>query len=151
MSTPAGPVPPTLGAPPNPPMATRFPSMRTRVSFGSKPRRFGMTAPSPPTVDVLVDSRAHLLRQIGQQVRCIADAQFFDVSRTIRVHWIWSDLFCGGNVRASDDDTFHFGNTSGRRRWFPEHIMPEGSSKPIVAIAHPTHQVNGRLMTSSSL
>ena len=60
---------------------------------------------------VLVNRRAHLLRQIGQQVRCIADAQFLDVSWTIGIHWIWPGLFCGGNVRASDDDTFHFGNT----------------------------------------
>ena len=58
---------------------------------------------------VLVDSRAHLLRQIDEQVRCIADAQFFNVCRAIRVHRIWPDLFCGGNVRASDDDPFHFG------------------------------------------
>ena len=29
---------------------------------------------------VLVNRRAHLLRQIGQQVRCIANAQFFNVS-----------------------------------------------------------------------
>ena len=28
--------------------------------------------------------------------------------------------------------------------------MPEASSKPVVAIAHPTHQMNGRSMTSSS-
>ena len=47
---------------------------------------------------VLVDGRAHLLRQIGQQVRCIADAQFFEVCRTIRIHWIGARLFRGRNV-----------------------------------------------------
>ena len=34
--------------PPSPVMATRFPSMSTRVSFGSKPLKFGVTLPSPP-------------------------------------------------------------------------------------------------------
>jgi len=29
--------------------------------------------------------------------------------------------------------------------------MLEGSSKPVVAIAHPTQQMNGRLMTRSFL
>jgi hypothetical protein len=34
--------------PPNPVMATRFPSIRTNVSLGNKPRKFGTTLPSPP-------------------------------------------------------------------------------------------------------
>ena len=77
-----------------------------------------MTAPSPPTEHVLVDGRAHLLRQIGEQVRGVAHAQFLDVCRAIGVHWIWPDLFCRGNVRASDDDAFHFGNTAGEGSCF---------------------------------
>src|SRR5206468_10018991 len=52
--------------------------------------------------------RAHLLRQISQQVGGIADAQFFDVTWAIGVHRIQSRLFCGGNIRASDDDTLPF-------------------------------------------
>ena len=62
------------------------------------------------TETVLGASRAHLLRQIGQQVRCIADAQFFYIGRAIRIHWIWADLLRCRNVRAGDDDSFHFGS-----------------------------------------
>src|SRR5207244_1956369 len=56
---------------------------------------------------VLIDGRAHLLWQVDEQVRRIADAQFLDVCWTIRVHWIWADFFSCGNVRASDNDRFH--------------------------------------------
>ena len=44
MSTP----PPNAVPLPNPMEATRFPSMSTKVSLGSKPRRLGITLPSPP-------------------------------------------------------------------------------------------------------
>ena len=43
--------------------------------------------------DVLVDSRSHLLRQVGEEVRGVADAQFLDVGRAIGVHRIGPDLF----------------------------------------------------------
>src|SRR5262249_25706129 len=56
------------------------------------------------TETVLGASGAHLLRQIGKQVRRIADAQFFNVRWPIRVDWIWPDLFRCGNVRPSKDD-----------------------------------------------
>src|SRR5439155_22219843 len=49
-----------------------------------------------------------LLWQKGCQVCRIANAQLFDVCRTICVHWIWADFCSCGNVRASDNDTFHF-------------------------------------------
>src|SRR5262249_32168379 len=61
-------------------------------------------------------SRTHLLRQAKQQVRGVTDGQLLNVSRTIGVHRIWTGLLCGGNVRTSDDDTFHFCR-SGSRRW----------------------------------
>src|SRR5205814_4415773 len=96
MSTPAVPGPETP-APPPPVMAARFPSIRTRVSLGSNPRRFGITLPSPPTHgavgNVLVRARAHLLRQLGHQVSGIENAQFLDVARAIRVHRVRAHFF----------------------------------------------------------
>src|SRR5262249_9290014 len=64
---------------------------------------------------VLVDGCAHLLRQIGEEICCITEAQSFNVCRTIRVHWIWPLLFCAGNFRARNDDSFHFGGGSHSR------------------------------------
>ena len=48
--------------------------------------------------NVLVDSRSHLLRQIGEQVRGVADAQFLDVGGAICVDWIGPDFFSVGNI-----------------------------------------------------
>src|SRR5262249_24225459 len=63
-------------------------------------------------------SRTHLLRQAKEQVRGGADAQLFNVSRTMGVHGSWTRLLCGGNVRTSDDDTFHFCDRGCRRCCF---------------------------------
>ena len=94
-----------------------------------------------PTIgDVQVRGSARLLRQKSCQVRCIADAQFFDVCRTIRVHWIGTGLFSGRNVRASDDDSFDFGRCARcqlcRRRnrlsenlWSDQQINADSSGK----------------------
>src|SRR6266581_949367 len=66
--------------------------------------------------DVQVDGAARLLRQKSCQVRRVTDAQFFEVCWTIRIHWIGTRLFRRRNVRASDDDTLHFGNLTERDR-----------------------------------
>src|SRR6266498_511193 len=54
--------------------------------------------------DVEVDGSARLLRQESCQFRCIADAQFFEVCRTIRIYWIGARLFGGWNVRTGDNN-----------------------------------------------
>src|SRR5436190_5194495 len=92
----------------NEPRATRFPSTSTRVSLASKPAQIELHGAVPAIAHVQVGGSARLLRQKSCQVRCIADAQLFNVCRTIRVHWIGTGLFGGRNVRASDDDSFHF-------------------------------------------
>ena len=106
MSTPAVPGPAPVTVPPPPIMAARFPSMRTRVSLGSKPRKLGMTAAiiGSGGIGVLVDGRAHLLWQLREQVGCVVNTQFLDVCRPVRVHWIRPNLFRRGNVRASDNN-----------------------------------------------
>jgi hypothetical protein len=53
---------------------------------------------------------ARLLWQKSCQVRCITDAQFFDVCRAIRIDWVWADFLCGGNVRTGNDYTVDFHN-----------------------------------------
>ena len=57
------------------------------------------------------DGSARLLWQKSCQVRCIADAQFFDVCRTIRIHWVRADFFRGRNVRARHDHLRYYGDT----------------------------------------
>src|SRR5438094_782878 len=54
--------------------------------------------------NVQIDGAACFLRQKSCQVRCIADAQFFDVCSTIGVHWVRADFFRGRNVRARDNN-----------------------------------------------
>src|SRR6266487_3496136 len=54
--------------------------------------------------DVEADGSARLLRQKSCQFRCIADAQFFEVCRTIRIHWIGARIFGGWNVRTGDNN-----------------------------------------------
>src|SRR4029077_3402236 len=62
--------------------------------------------------DVLVDGSARLLRQKSCQVSCIADAQFFDVCRTIRIYWVRADFFRRRNVGASHNNLHYCSDTS---------------------------------------
>src|SRR4029453_13583905 len=48
--------------------------------------------------DVLVDSRAQLLWQFGEQIRCVANSQSLDVFRTIRVHRVRPNFFSSRSV-----------------------------------------------------
>src|SRR6266516_2857483 len=89
-------------ATPNEPKATRFPSTRINVSFGSSPRKLICTVPSPPSADVHVNGAARFLRKKRLQVLCVANAQFREVCRAIRVNWVWARLFCCGNIRTGD-------------------------------------------------
>src|SRR5262249_49499051 len=59
----------------------------------------------PSIAHVQVSGCARLLWQKSCQVRCSADAQLFDVCRTIGIHRIRTGLLSCGNVRASDNDT----------------------------------------------
>ena len=60
--------------------------------------------------DVQVNGATRLLRQERLQVGRVADAQFFDVCRTIRIYRIRARLFSAWNVGASDDNSLNFGN-----------------------------------------
>src|SRR6266480_4758485 len=66
--------------------------------LGQEAAQVELDSTVPAIGDVQVDGSARLLWQKGCQVRCIADAQFFDVRRTIRIHWIGARLFRGWNV-----------------------------------------------------
>src|SRR4029077_10858461 len=65
-----------------------------------------------PTIgDVQVDGSACLLRQKSCQVRCIADAQLFNVCWTIRIYWVRTDFFRGRNVRAGHNNLHYCSDT----------------------------------------
>ena len=131
---------------------TRFPSMRTRVSFGSKPRRLGMTVPSPkPRVFWVLVLPISWGKLVSRSVALRMPSFSISAGRYVSTGFGPTSC-CRGDVRTGDDDPFHFGgHFRGKGHWFSWADVPEGSSKPVVAIAHPTHQINGRLMTSSSL
>ena len=121
--------------------------------FGQQAAQVELDGAVPAIADVQVRGSASLLWQKSCQVRCIADAQFFDVCRTIRIHWIRADFFRRRNIRASDDHLHfrlsrHAGQPPemGHSPW-PNEI--EARSKGIPAMLHPAQQMNGRLMTGS--
>ena len=66
--------------------------------------------------DVLVEARSQLLRQLGEKIGRVADAQFLDIDRTIGVHRVRAGLIRGRNIRTSHDHSFDFGST--RLRWW---------------------------------
>ena len=61
--------------------------------------------------NVQIRGAACFLWQESCQVCCIADAQFFDVCRTIRIHWVRADFFRRRNVRASHDHLRYYSDT----------------------------------------
>src|SRR5205823_4509034 len=72
--------------------------------FGQQAAQIELDRTITAIADVLVDGAACFLRQKSCQVRCIADAQLFDVCWTIRIHRIRADFFRGRNVRARHDN-----------------------------------------------
>ena len=58
--------------------------------------------------DVLVYARAHLLRQLRDQVGCVVSAQLLNIFPAIRIDWIRSYFFRSGDIRAGNDDTLDF-------------------------------------------
>ena len=80
--------------------------------FGQQPAQIELDGTVPAIANVQICGCARLLWQKSCQIRCIANAQFFDVCRAVRIHWIRTSLFRCWNVRASDDDTFHFDRRS---------------------------------------
>ena len=81
--------------------------------FGQQTTQVWYDAAIPAIGDVLVDGRAHLLWQLREQVGCVVSAQFLNIFRAIGIHWIRAHFFRGGNVRAGNDDTFHFRRGTG--------------------------------------
>ncbi len=61
--------------------------------------------------DVHVDGSARLLWQKSCQVRYIANPQFFEVRRTVRIHWIGARLFRCRNVRTGDNNLHYCSDT----------------------------------------
>ena len=72
--------------------------------FGQQAAQIELDRTITAIADVLVDGAACFLRQESCQVRCVADAQFFDVCRTIGIHWVRPNFFSSRNVRAGDDN-----------------------------------------------
>src|SRR6266480_1019071 len=56
--------------------------------FGQQAAQIELDRTITAIADVLVDGAACFLRQKSCQVHCVADAQFFDVCRTIGIHWV---------------------------------------------------------------
>src|SRR5439155_11118519 len=88
-----------------------FPIDKHQGFLGQEAAQVELDSTVPAIGDVHVDSPARLLRHKSCQVRCIADAQFFEVSRTIRIHWIGARLFRCRNVRAGHDDLHYCSDT----------------------------------------
>src|SRR5207248_8442060 len=80
--------------------------------FGQQPAQVELDSTVTAIADVLVDSAACFLRQESCQVRCIVDAQFFDVCRTVRIYWVRPDFFRGRNVRARHNNFHYCSDTS---------------------------------------
>src|SRR5207248_11450704 len=72
--------------------------------FGQQAARGEVDSAVAAIGDVQVGGAARLLRQESCQVRCIADAQFLNICRTICIYRVRADFFRGRNVRAGDDN-----------------------------------------------
>src|SRR5207248_10177689 len=71
--------------------------------------------------DDQVGGAGRLLRQVSGQVRCIADARFLNICRTICIYRVRADFCRGRNVRAGDDNfldcTVRLATSPLRGRW----------------------------------
>src|SRR5207237_1946837 len=74
--------------------------------FGQQTTKVWYDTPVAAIGDVLVDGRAHLLRQLRDQVGCVTCTQLLNVFCAISIHRVRAYFFGGGKVRAGDDDTF---------------------------------------------
>ena len=90
-----------------------FPVNKDEGFFGQQAAHVELDSAVPAIANVQVRGSARLLRQKSCQVSCIADAQFFDVCRTIRIHWVRADFFRGRNVRARHNDLNYCSDTGG--------------------------------------
>src|SRR5882724_8459633 len=82
--------------------------------FGQQTTQVGYDAAISAIGDVLVDGRAHLLRQLRDQVGCVVSAQFLNIFPAISIHRVGAYFFGGGNIRAGNDDTLHFRRCASR-------------------------------------
>src|SRR5436190_6577793 len=75
-----------------------FPVNQHQGFFGQQAAHVELDSTVPAIGDVQVGGSPRLLRQKSCQVRCIADAQLFDVCRSIRIDRIRADFFRSRNV-----------------------------------------------------
>ena len=66
--------------------------------FGQQTTQIGYDAAITAAGNVLVDGRAHLLRQLREQVGCVVNAQFLDVFSAIGINRIRSRFFRRRNI-----------------------------------------------------
>ena len=71
--------------------------------FGEQTTQVGYDAAIPDISDILVNARAQLLRQLRQQVGCVAHAQSFDVFCAIGIHRVRTDFFSSRDVRTGNN------------------------------------------------
>jgi hypothetical protein len=90
--------------------AADFSPRSTPVPTWQQAAQVELDSAVPAVADVQVDGAACSLWKESLQVRCITNAQFLDVRRTICIHGIGTGFLRCWNVRAGDDDTFHFNN-----------------------------------------
>src|SRR5207245_6764326 len=86
--------------------------------FGQQTTKVWYDTPVTAIGDVLVDGRAHFLRQLRDQVGCVTCTQLLNVFCAISIHRVRAYFFGGGNIRAGNDDTFDLRrcvNRPGRR------------------------------------
>src|SRR5206468_1882969 len=76
--------------------------------------------------DVLVDSRAQLLWQFGEQVGCVANSQSLDVLQTIGIDRVRSDFFRSRNVRAGHNHFLGYVASVASCLWRGRWILREG-------------------------
>src|SRR5438094_6260456 len=82
--------------------------------FGQQTTQVGYNTPVTAIGDVLVDGRAHLLRQLREQVGCVVNAQLLNIFPAIGIHGVRASLFRSGNIRAGNDDTLDFRRCASR-------------------------------------
>src|SRR6266566_1972609 len=79
--------------------------------FGQQAAQVELDSTVTTIADVHVDGSARLLWQKSCQVRYIANPQFFEVRRTVRIHWIGARLFRCRNVRTGDNNLHYCSDT----------------------------------------
>ena len=136
----------------NEPKATRFPSTSTRVSLPNKPRRLNWTVPSPPLAMFrLTVPPASCGRKVVRSVALRMPSFSMSAGRYVSTGFGPTSsavgMFEPVTITSTTVATLRSASRELDTVSWPSEI--EARSKGIPTMLHPTHQMNGRSMTSS--